>query len=91
MSLNHQLANIQRTLGEHTGTLKSINKKLDQSREDTTKLFDQSRKSGERLAKLEQRADGFERQATLRGTISGGIISGLLVGSRMIWEWIAGR
>lgn len=91
MSVNTQLADIQRTLGEHTGTLSGIKDDLKKTRDNTGKLFGKNTDARERLAKLEQRADGFERQASNRGAISGGLIGGMLIGIRLVWEWVAGR
>lgn len=91
MSVNTQLADIQRTLGEHTGILSGIKDDLKKTRDNTGKLFGENSEARERIAKLEERAKSSDRQARNRGAISGGLIGGALIGIRLAWEWIAGR
>ena len=91
MSVNEQLAGIQNTLGKHTGILGGIKDELKRTRENTSRLFDENTDNRERLAKLETRADGFERQARNRGAISGGIVTSFILGLKMAGEWLAGK
>lgn len=71
--------------------LDGIKKDIGNIRDNTGKLFEKNEKSVQRIAALEARADGFEKQATFRGSVSGGLIGGIIIGVRMAWEWIAGR
>ena len=91
MSVNLQLQQIQRTLAVQGEKLDGIKRDFENTRENTKSLFAKSEKSGERLASLEARADGFERNARNRGAISGGIVTSIILGLKMAGEWLAGK
>jgi len=91
MSVNGQLQQIQRTLAVQDEKLDGIKEDIANARENTKELFAKSEKSGERLAALEARADGFDRHARNRGAVSGGIVTSLILGLKMVGEWLAGK
>lgn len=91
MSVNGQLQKIQSTLAVQGVKLDGIKEDIGNMRENTGKLFEKNEKSVQRIAKLEARADGFERNARNRGAVSGGIVTGIILGLKMVGEWFAGK
>lgn len=91
MSVSRQLQSISRTLAVQDEKLDNIQKDIGNMRENTKSLFEKNENSVQRLASLEARADSFERNARNRGAISGGIVTGFILGLKMVGEWFAGK
>ena len=79
-NLSAQLADIQRTLGMHTGLLEGLNKKGEETRENFRDLWKSQRGQDKQIAQLETKAKFW-------GAIAGTIVAGLIAGIR----WFAGK
>lgn len=80
MSVNGQLQDIQRTLGEHTGMLKGIEKKGGETRESIRDLWKSQSVQDEKITVL-------RTKATFIGAAAGAFVAAVIGAIR----WFAGK